>query len=135
LAANLDLKTAEARVPESRAALGVTSARLYPTLDNSWSYTQQRYIENTPFGSFPQIFPPEYNLFEGGFDSSWEVDLFGGVQRSIEAARADTEASIENLHDIRITTLAEVAHDYIAVSPRILTFAGFLLSDCLAVDA
>lgn len=115
LASNLDLKSTEARVRESRAVLVMTASNLYPTLDNSWSFTRQRYSENTPFGSFPQVFPPEYNLFDGGFDSIWEIDLFGGIRRSVEAARAESQASVDDLRDIRITVLAEVARDYATI--------------------
>lgn len=115
LSSNLDLKLAAERVREARAYSAMTAAQLYPTLGSAWSYTQQRYSENTPFGSFPQVFPPEYNLYSGAFDSSWEIDLFGGVRRSVEAAQAQVQAARENLRDVRVSLLAEVARDYVDV--------------------
>jgi len=53
-----------------------------------------------------------FNLFQAGFDSSWELDLFGGIRRQQEAAAANAEAIHENLHDIQISLAAEVARDY-----------------------
>jgi NodT family efflux transporter outer membrane factor (OMF) lipoprotein len=55
----------------------------------------------------------EIDTFTGGFDASWEIDVFGGVRRSIEAASADEQASIENRRDTMISLLAEVARNYI----------------------
>jgi NodT family efflux transporter outer membrane factor (OMF) lipoprotein len=55
----------------------------------------------------------ELDTFQGGFDASWEVDVFGGVRRSVEAAKADEAASIESRRDTMISLLAEVARNYI----------------------
>lgn len=53
------------------------------------------------------------DLYQAGFDASWEIDVFGGVRRSIEAANADYEAAIEDRRDVFISLLAEVARNYI----------------------
>jgi outer membrane protein, multidrug efflux system len=55
------------------------------------------------------------NLYSAGIDASWEIDIFGGVRRSVEAARADMEATEENLSDVLVSLLAEVASNYINV--------------------
>jgi NodT family efflux transporter outer membrane factor (OMF) lipoprotein len=55
----------------------------------------------------------EIQTFQGGFDASWEVDVFGGVRRSVEAAKADEQAAIESRRDTMISLLAEVARNYI----------------------
>ncbi|NLJ26657.1 MAG: efflux transporter outer membrane subunit, partial [Deltaproteobacteria bacterium] len=55
----------------------------------------------------------EQDLFDAGFDASWEIDIFGGIRRSVEAAEADIGASEENLHDVLVSLLAEVARNYI----------------------
>ena len=47
-----------------------------------------------------------------GFDASWEIDLFGHVRRSVEAARADLGAEQANLRDAEVTVAAEVARNY-----------------------
>jgi multidrug efflux system outer membrane protein len=47
-----------------------------------------------------------------GFDAAWEIDLFGRVRRSVEAARADLGAEHENYRDAEVTVAAEVARNY-----------------------
>jgi outer membrane protein, multidrug efflux system len=53
------------------------------------------------------------NLYQAGFDASWELDVFGGTRRSIEASNADYQAAIEDERDVQISLLAEVARNYI----------------------
>jgi outer membrane protein, multidrug efflux system len=115
LASNLDEKIALSRVREERAYLIISQAGRFPTLDLGGSYTRQRYSANTPFGSFPQLVPREQNMYEAGFDASWELDAFGGIWRRVEASQAELAASIENSRDVRVTLLAEAARDYVAV--------------------
>ena len=50
-----------------------------------------------------------------GFDAGWEIDLFGGTRRSIEAAEADLAASRENLCDVLVSLTAEVALNYLDI--------------------
>jgi multidrug efflux system outer membrane protein len=52
-------------------------------------------------------------LYQVGFDASWEIDVFGGTRREIEAAEADLAASTEDRRDVLITLLAEVARNYV----------------------
>ncbi len=52
------------------------------------------------------------NLYQAGFDASWELDIFGGARRGAEAARANREAAEEALRDVRVTLTAEVARQY-----------------------
>jgi multidrug efflux system outer membrane protein len=52
-------------------------------------------------------------LYQAGFDSIWELDVFGGTRRQVEAATADIGAAIENRRDILVTLLAEVARNYL----------------------
>jgi outer membrane protein, multidrug efflux system len=126
---NWDLRTAAGRVREARAQRGVAGADLWPTIDASGSYTWQRASENaiplslggasngTSGGPAPflQGLKLDQDLFQTGFDASWEVDLFGGVRRSIKAADADLEASQDNLRDTLVSLLAEVARNYVEV--------------------
>ena len=115
LSSNLDEQIALARIREERAYLVISRAGLYPSIDTSGSYTRQRYSANTPFGFFPQVLPRDENIYEAGFDTSWELDVFGGIRRGVEASKADLAASIENSRDVRVTLLAEAARDYVAV--------------------
>ncbi len=122
---NLDVRTAAARVREARAQRGVTAADLWPTINVSGSYTRNRRSENvaglpsgaassTAGGGIPSV-KPEHDLFQSGFDASWEIDVFGGVRRSIQAADADLAASQEALRNVLVTLLAEVARNYVEV--------------------
>jgi outer membrane protein, multidrug efflux system len=52
-------------------------------------------------------------LYQAGFDSIWELDVFGGTSRQVEAATADIRAAVENRRDIMVTLLAEVARNYL----------------------
>jgi outer membrane protein, multidrug efflux system len=98
---NLDLKKAKARVREARARQGIAKAGLFPTLDAGGSATWTERSSDTS------------NLYSASFDANWEIDLFGGVRRSVEAAEADVGASREDVRDVLVSLLAEVAVNYI----------------------
>lgn len=104
---SLDLRIAQARLAESRALLGSAKSDQLPTLDATAAYS--RAIEQQP-GFTTQRVP--IDTYQAGFDASWEVDVFGGVRRSVEAARADLGASEASLHDAQVSLLAEVARNY-----------------------
>lgn len=57
--------------------------------------------------------PRDQNLFQAGFDASWELDVFGGNRRAVEAADADLAAVEESRRDVLVTLLSEVALDYV----------------------
>lgn len=63
--------------------------------------------------SLPPGFQLDYNLYQAGFDASWEIDVFGGKRRALEAASADLAASEESRRDTLVTLLAEVARNYV----------------------
>ncbi|WP_233840218.1 efflux transporter outer membrane subunit [Dyella sp. 2HG41-7] len=104
---SLDLRIAQARLAESRALLGSAKSDQLPTLDATAAYS--RSIEQQP-GFTTQRVPVD--TYQAGFDASWEIDVFGGVRRSVEAARADLGASEASLHDAQVSLLAEVARNY-----------------------
>ena len=103
---NLDLKKATARIREARARRGLSNAGLYPTLDASGSATRSR--GSTDTGPVATT-----DLYSAGLDASWEIDLFGGVRRSVEAADADLQAAGEDMRDTLVSLLAEVALNYV----------------------
>jgi outer membrane protein, multidrug efflux system len=109
VANNLDLKLAEARLREARALRGVAESGLYPGVDASGSAERRRTSENTGQPGFAGT----RNTFRTGLDASWELDIFGGVRRDIEASRADVEASAEDKQAILVSLAAEVATNYI----------------------
>lgn len=113
--ANWNLRRAEARVREARARRGVAAADLDPTLNASGSYTRNRPSTNV-FGASPGNAGNQvqgYDLYQVGFDAAWELDVFGGVRRNIEAADADVAAGIEDRRDVLVSLLAEVARNYV----------------------
>ncbi|MEJ2024840.1 MAG: efflux transporter outer membrane subunit, partial [Deltaproteobacteria bacterium] len=105
---NLDLKDAVARVVEARALRGIEDTGRFPTLDGSGSVTRSRSSENSGTGA-------TRNFYSAGFDAGWELDIFGGVRRAIEAAQANLEATQESVHDVLVSLLAEVALNYVDV--------------------
>jgi NodT family efflux transporter outer membrane factor (OMF) lipoprotein len=134
--ANLDLKQATLRIAEARAQRDITGAAQFLTLDANGGYTRQRISERTAFtsllgsiggshatagaggppGGVPSAIPSlpnPFDQYQWGFDASWEIDLWGRVRRSIEAADATTQASIEDRNDILVSLQGDVARDYI----------------------
>jgi len=112
--ANLDLQRAEARVRESRANRTVSAAPLWPQLTAGGEYTRSLQSENASSGgSFGGQSPDPTNLYQANFDATWEIDVFGGTRRSVEAASADLEASIYDRGDVLLTLLGDVARNYI----------------------
>lgn len=108
VAGNLDLMDARARVRESRANRDISKAGLFPTIDTVGSFKKSRSSEDSGGGT-------ERDLSAVGFDAAWELDVFGGIRRSVEAATADLQASDEDLRDVLVSLLAEVALNYVDV--------------------
>jgi NodT family efflux transporter outer membrane factor (OMF) lipoprotein len=106
---NLDLKGARARVRAARARLGISEADLYPTLDASGSLSTGQQSENAGYDG------KERDLYKAGFDAGWEIDIFGGTRRAVEAAGAELEASEADLRDVYVSMLAEIASTYVDV--------------------
>jgi multidrug efflux system outer membrane protein len=61
-------------------------------------------------GGFPGV---NTDLYEVGFDSTWEIDVFGGQRRAVEAAIDDIQAAQEDQRDVLVTLLAETARTYV----------------------
>jgi multidrug efflux system outer membrane protein len=108
VAGNLNLKKARSRVREARARRGIARADLFPTLDATGTFSQSRSSEETGTGMTRK-------LYAASFDAGWELDIFGGVRRSVEAAEANLQASQEDLRDVLVSLLAEVALNYVEV--------------------
>ncbi len=111
---NLTLRVAEEHVREARAAREVVAGGRWPSAGASVAYSKNRYGANSypPLGLFPGI-PLDYNLYTAGFDAAWELDLFGGVRRAVEASSAEVGAAEYAWRDVLVSVLAEVARNYI----------------------
>ena len=108
LTGNLNLKEARSRVREARARRGISAAERFPTLDVRGSAVSSYSGEDTGSGE-------RRELYAAGFDANWELDVFGGVRRSIEAAQGDLETSQEDYRDVMVSLLAEVALNYVEI--------------------
>lgn len=113
LAGNLDLVVAEARLRQAREAIVQARAAGLPNVGASGSAGR----------SFDSDGADRSSLSLGG-DASWEVDLFGGIRRGVEAARADAAASGYSLAAVRVALIGDVVANYIQLrlaQQRLLT--------------
>jgi NodT family efflux transporter outer membrane factor (OMF) lipoprotein len=132
---NFDVRVATIRLAESRSQLGVTRADLFPQVNGNASYTRERQSAKGVLSLFPSSsgspgtqsnglggtqggipnvgLDQPFDLYQYGFDASWELDLWGRVRRAVESARAQVDESAESRRDTLITALAEMARDYL----------------------
>jgi len=103
-----ELRLAQARLREARARRGVAGAGRFPEAAVSGSVRRSQSSEETGSGR-------TNDLFSAGLDASWEIDIFGGVRRSVEAAEADVASSAADLGDTSVSLTAEVALNYVEV--------------------
>lgn len=134
--ANLDVRTATLRLAESRFQRGVTASTLFPNLNSNGSYEREKASANGLLGLFGQQTPgteaggafgtgaggaptnlasvlsSPLSLWQQGFDASWELDIWGRVRREVEAADAQVDLSADQRRDVLVSSLAELARDY-----------------------
>ncbi len=122
-AGNLDLQAALLRIVESRVQIQSARAQGLPSLNASASYNREelglagilksQHVDTTGAAAgLVSEFETPVNLYQVGFDASWELDLFGKVRRSVEAAKAQSLNAIESRNDVLISLQAEVAQTY-----------------------
>jgi NodT family efflux transporter outer membrane factor (OMF) lipoprotein len=113
LEGNLDVRTAISRVREARAATRATRTQLRPSADATGS-ARGSGAQGSGTGSEAGIggVTQSYSL---GIDASWELDVFGGIRSTVDAARATADAREADLQDVLISLTAEVALDYIDI--------------------
>jgi len=106
LANNLELKLAQVRLQQARISREQAIAGTMPFVSMSSSLIQdKKSADISPMS--------DKTLYDLSFDAKWELDVFGGIQRGIEAATADQEASEANLNQTRVSLVAEVARNYV----------------------
>ena len=112
--ANQQLKAAVAAFDQARALTDVSRAGLFPHFDFSPSATREGDSLNRPINGKAagksQTF--SFNTFTAPIDLTYEVDLWGRVRRSVESARSQEQASLDDLETIKLAIQAEVATDY-----------------------
>jgi NodT family efflux transporter outer membrane factor (OMF) lipoprotein len=113
MANNQTLQAAIARLSEARASARVTAAGLYPELDAGARATRERLSGNRPVnGTLIRPIPVTENEFTIPFTLNYEIDLFGRVRHSVEAANAQLQASAADLENVRLLVSSELAADY-----------------------
>ena len=113
IAGNLDLMQAVARIDEARAQRGVARGELFPSTDGIGSYRRDRLSEET-HPTIPGRSRTD-NFYSVGLDASWELDVFGRIRRSVEAATADLQAAVEDYRDVLVILSATIAANYVDV--------------------
>ena len=112
---NHDVRIAQARLRESRAARRISRADLLPNAGAGASASVTRLSENSVGpGALAQagLIPVQSDSYQTGFDASWEIDIFGGKRRQVEAAKARVQAAKQVRRDVLVTVLVEVARNY-----------------------
>ena len=104
------LDQAVAAIKSARSSVTTSRASGIPSLSASASATNSGYV-GTASSTATTI--SSGTTTSSGIDASWEVDLFGGVRRSVESAKATVEAKEADWHNARISLAAEVATDYV----------------------
>ena len=117
VAGSTDVAQARARIDQSRAAARGARAALLPSLDATSGVTAVKQSRNTAIGRITQALGVgrNYTEYAVGTQASWEVDLFGGLRRANDAARADLAASEASAGAVSIAVAAETADAYIAL--------------------
>ncbi|UCV28238.1 efflux transporter outer membrane subunit [Ferribacterium limneticum] len=103
---SLDLKAAQARLRQARASRAQAVSGYFPQVSASTGASRSK-------SAAAISAQPTRTLYDAGFDASWELDLFGGTRRAVEAAEADLAASAASLENVRVSLVAEVAQNYV----------------------
>lgn len=113
---NLDTRIMLSRIQAARFRLGIAKGLLIPDVRLGAQASYRKLSDN---GAFEQIAPAngfdESGLYTVGADAAWEIDLFGRLRRTVEAAGATYQAQIEDYRDVLVTLLAEVGMSYVEV--------------------
>jgi outer membrane protein, multidrug efflux system len=111
LAANQDLAGALARYDQTRALLGVARADEFPQVSLDPAYQRAR-TSGTVSNALPAL---ETTLYRVPVDVAYEVDLWGRVRRSVEAAQGDVDASADSIAALRLSLAAASASTYLSL--------------------
>ncbi|WP_284506891.1 efflux transporter outer membrane subunit [Caballeronia sp. GAFFF1] len=115
--ANQNLKAAAARVKEARAINQTARAGLFPTLDAGFGPTREKFSPASQFLP-PNANVPAQTLWRAQASVSYEVDLFGRVSNTVQAANADTQQSEALFRSVQLALQADVAQNYFELRER-----------------
>lgn len=117
LAANLDVAAAGARLRQARAAVRQTQGQALPQIGASGSVSRSigndgsSFVDPTTGQTLSR--GGDSTVYRAGLDASWEADIFGGIRRSVEAARASADGTEADLHFTQLSVAAEVGLNYV----------------------
>ncbi|MFM0700671.1 efflux transporter outer membrane subunit [Paraburkholderia sediminicola] len=146
VASNLDIRIAATRLQESRWQRRIIGSAELPSIGANANYQRSGASNNglmsllgvTPGASASEMAngtgygnngiqgadaSAPFNLYQYGFDASWELDLWGRTRRSVEAANALTESAAEIRHGVILAVLTETAADYVQLRATQATLA------------
>ncbi|QYE33923.1 efflux transporter outer membrane subunit [Polymorphobacter sp. PAMC 29334] len=114
---NTDLAQARARIDESRALSRAAGAALLPSFDANGGVTTLSQSLETPVGRVTTALgvARSYTEYDAGARASWEIDVFGGLRRGREAARADLDAAVASTGAVGVAVAAETANAYLTL--------------------
>lgn len=125
---NNDVLKAQTNIFQSRAYRQVAKAPLYPSVSADFDAFHVFLSKNGLLGELATVPAPattnanptqtpspkrSFNIFNNFIDATWEIDLFGKTRRSVEAAQAGIESTIEQRNDTLVSLFAEIARNYI----------------------
>ena len=109
---NYDIRIAKARIEQARQLSVASDTQRLPSIDIGGSATRQRISQNSGTSSTNA---GSFNLYQAGFDSTWELDLFGRVDEAIKSDQLELQARQADLRAVYVSVAAEVARYYIAL--------------------
>jgi multidrug efflux system outer membrane protein len=110
LRSNYDVRIAAARVQEARANLGVARSDYFPSLDYGVGASRARMLPGVLGGVGAQA--PASDLYSATLSMSWELDIWGRIRRSNEAARATLLSTEDARRGVWLTLVGDVAQAY-----------------------
>jgi len=126
-----DIGVATARIAQARAQVRSARANYFPQVNADAGFNYQRFSKNAGLSSLASLFGGgqsggsgpstggiaapgnDIKTYSAGFDASWEIDLFGGVTRQVQGARAREESAVWNARDAELSLIAEIADAYL----------------------
>ncbi len=109
---NISFLMARERLEQARWRLLGSAASVFPSIGLNGAAYRQEYGRDTPTGSSAKR-KIHTDFFHGGFDATWEIDIFGGVRRGVESAYAAAQSEEWSLANTWVSLTAEIGLDYI----------------------
>lgn len=111
---NLSLKEAGFRILANRASLGISIGNIFPQQQAMTGSASQINLSRA-VANRQGLPDPYFSQWSTGFGMAWELDFWGRFRRSVEASRAELDASVENYDDVLVTLIGDVADSYVRV--------------------